>query len=138
MSDERKIQMERTDRIEEEVKKIASKVIDRDLKDPRLTGMISVTKVTVSRDLKYCKVYVSMLGTEDEKEAMAALKSSAGYLRKEIGDNIRMHSTPEVEFILDDSIAYGNKIEQIIKELDIKPLEEETSEEESDTENTEE
>ena len=126
--------MERTDRIEEEVRKIVSKVIDRDLKDPRLTGMISVTKTTVSRDLKYCKVYVSMLGTEDEKEAMAALKSSAGYVRKEIGDHIRMHSTPEVEFVKDDSIAYGNKIEQMIKELDIKPLEESSEE---NTENEE-
>ena len=127
--------MERTERIEEEVKKVASKVIDRELKDPRLTGMISVTKVYVSKDLKYCKIYVSMLGVKDEKEAMDALKSSAGYLRKEIGDNIRMHSTPEVEFILDDSIAYGNKIEQIIKDLDIKPLDElETSEEEKEEE----
>ena len=117
--------MERTERIEEEVKKIVSQVIDRELKDPRLTGMISVTKVYVSKDLKYCKIYVSMLGVKDEKEAMDALQSSAGYVRKEIGDNIRMHSTPEVEFIHDDSIAYGNKIEQIIKDLDIKPLEEE-------------
>lgn len=127
--------MERTERIEEEVKKLAGKVIDRDLKDPRLEGLISVTKVYVSRDLKFCKIYVSMLGVKDEKEAMTALKSSAGYLRKEIGDNIRMHSTPEVEFILDDSIAYGNKIEQIIKGLDIKPLEED---EESNDEETEE
>lgn len=126
--------MERTERIEEEVKKVASKVIDRELKDPRLTGMISVTKVYVSRDLKYCKIYVSMLGVKDEKEAMDALKSSAGFLRKEIGDNIRMHSTPEVEFILDDSIAYGNKIEQIIKDLDIKPLDENDSSEKENEE----
>ncbi len=117
--------MERTERIEEEVKKIVSTVIDRDLKDPRLTGLISVTKVYVSRDLKYCKVFVSMLGTEDVNEAMAALKSSAGYVRREIGNNIRMFSTPEVKFELDDSMEYGNKIEKIIKELDIKPLEDE-------------
>ena len=66
--------MERTERIEEEVKKIAGNIIDRDLKDPRLTGIISVTKVYVSRDLKFCKIFVSMLGTKDEKEAMDALK----------------------------------------------------------------
>ena len=77
--------MERTERIEEEVKKIAGNIIDRDLKDPRLTGIISVTKVYVSRDLKFCKIFVSMLGTKDEKEAMDALKSSAGYIRREIG-----------------------------------------------------
>lgn len=115
--------MERVERIEEEVKKIVSKVIDRELKDPRLTGLISVTKVDVSRDLKYCKIYVSMLGVADQKEAMDALKSSAGFVRREIGANIRMHSTPEVKFEFDDSIEYGNKIQKMINDLDIKPIE---------------
>lgn len=120
--------MERVERIEEEVKKVVSKVIDRDLKDPRLNGMISVTKVDVSRDLKYCRIYVSMLGVADQKEAMDALKSSAGFVRREIGANIRMHSTPEVKFEFDDSIEYGNKIQKIINDLDIKPVEEDREE----------
>ena len=120
--------MERVERIEEEVKKVVSKVIDRDLKDPRLNGMISVTKVDVSRDLKYCKIYVSMLGVADQKEAMDALKSSAGFVRREIGANIRMHSIPEVKFEFDDSIEYGNKIQKIINDLDIKPVEEDREE----------
>ena len=120
--------MERVERIEEEVKKVVSKVIDRDLKDSRLNGMISVTKVDVSRDLKYCKIYVSMLGVADQKEAMDALKSSAGFVRREIGANIRMHSTPEVKFEFDDSIEYGNKIQKIINDLDIKPVEEDREE----------
>lgn len=120
--------MERVERIEEEVKKVVSKVIDRDLKDPRLNGMLSVTKVDVSRDLKYCKIYVSMLGVADQKEAMDALKSSAGFVRREIGANIRMHSTPEVKFEFDDSIEYGNKIQKIINDLDIKPVEEDREE----------
>ncbi len=120
--------MERVERIEEEVKKIVSKVIDRDLKDPRLTGLISVTKVDVSRDLKYCKIYVSMLGVADQKEAMDALKSSAGFVRREIGANIRMHSTPEVKFEFDDSIEYGNKIQKMINDLDIKPIENDSEE----------
>jgi ribosome-binding factor A len=60
--------MERTERIEEEVKKIAGNIIDRDLKDPRLTGIISVTKVYVSRDLKFCKIFVSMLGQKMKKK----------------------------------------------------------------------
>ena len=107
--------MERTERIEEEIKKIAGTIIDRELKDPRLSGIISVTKVYVSRDLKYCKIFVSMLGTKDEKEAMDALKSSAGYIRREIGNGIRMHSTPEVKFELDDSMEYGEKIQKNAK-----------------------
>ena len=124
--------MERTERIEEEIKKIAGRLIDQELKDPRLTGIISVTKVYVSRDLKFCKIFVSMLGTADEKEAMDALKSSAGFVRREIGNNIRMHSTPEVKFEMDDSMAYGEKIQGIINSLDIKPLEEDESADESD------
>ena len=116
--------MERTERIEEEIKKIASRVIGQELKDPRLTGLISVTKVSVTKDLKYCKIFVSMLATKDVNEAMAALKSSAGLVRREIGNGVRMHSTPEVKFELDDSMEYGEKIQKMINSLDIKPLEE--------------
>lgn len=116
--------MERTERIEEEIKKIASRVIGQELKDPRLTGLISVTKVSVTKDLKYCKVFVSMLGTSDVNEAMAALKSGAGLVRREIGNGVRMHSTPEVKFEFDDSMEYGEKIQKMINDLDIKPLEE--------------
>ncbi len=124
--------MERTDRIEEEIKKIVSVLIDRGLKDPRLTGLISVTKVSVTNDLKYCKIYVSMLGTKDTSEAMDALSSAAGFVRKEIGSKIRMHSTPEVKFELDDSMEYGAHIQNIINDLGI------THDEETDGEDEEE
>lgn len=124
--------MERTDRIEEEIKKIVSVLIDRGLKDPRLTGLISVTKVSVTNDLKYCKIYVSMLGTKDTSKAMDALSSAAGFVRKEIGSKIRMHSTPEVKFELDDSMEYGAHIQNIINDLGI------THDEETDGEDEEE
>ena len=123
--------MERTDRIEEEIKKVVSKLIDQELKDPRLTGLISVTKVEVTKDLKYCKVYVSMLASKDQEAAMEALKSSAGYVRREIGANVRMFATPEVKFELDDSMEYGAHIQNIINGLGIKHDEDdEISEEE--------
>lgn len=122
--------MERTERIEEEIKKVASRVILQELKDPRLTGLISVTKVSVTKDLKYCKIFVSMIGSKDEKEVMDALKSGAGLIRREIGSNIRMHSTPEVKFEFDDSMEYGEKIQKIINNLDIKPLEDNIENEE--------
>ena len=109
--------MERTDRIEEEVKKVVSTLIDRELKDPRLDGLISVTKVSVTKDLKYCKIFVSMLGTNDTEAAMVALKSGSGIVRKAIGDSIRMHSTPEVIFEQDDSIEYGAHIQDVINQL---------------------
>ena len=119
--------MERTERIEEEIKKVASHAIDQELKDPRLTGLISITKVSVTKDLKYCKIFVSILGAQDLNETMTALKSGAGYVRKAIGDNIRMHSVPEVKFVFDDSLEYGEKIQKMIKDLNITPDEEETS-----------
>lgn len=122
--------MERTDRIEEEIKKIVSVIIDRELKDPRLDGLISVTKVTVSKDLKYCKIFVSMLGTKDTAAAMQALESGAGYVRREIGSKVRMHSTPEIKFELDDSMEYGAHIQNIINGLDIKHDEEDIDESE--------
>ncbi|MBQ9267831.1 MAG: 30S ribosome-binding factor RbfA [Clostridia bacterium] len=111
--------MERTDRIEEEIKKVVSVLIDQNLKDPRLNGLISVTKVSVTKDLKYCKIFVSMLGTKDTAEAMQALESSAGFVRKEIGDKVRMFYTPEVKFELDTSMEYGAHIQNIINELGI-------------------
>jgi len=116
--------MERTERIEEEIKKVASKVIGQELKDPRLSGLISITKVSVTKDLKYCKIFVSMLGTDDIPSAMAALKSGSGVVRKAIGDNIRMHSTPEVIFEFDDSLEYGDHIQKVINELNIQHDEE--------------
>lgn len=122
--------MERTDRIEEEIKKIVSVVIDRELKDPRLNGLISVTKVTVSKDLKYCKIFVSMLGTKDNDAAMKALESSAGYIRREVGSKIRMHTTPEIKFEFDDSMEYGAHIQNIINGLDIKHDEDDIEESE--------
>ena len=120
--------MDRTERIEEEIKKVASKVISQELKDPRLTGLITITKVHVTKDLKYCKVFVSMLGTKNTEDAMNALKSGSGLVRKAIGNNIRMHSTPEVILELDNSLEYGAHIQNVIKELNIKHDEEENEE----------
>ena len=122
--------MERTERIEEEIKKVVGPFIDQKLKDPRLDGMISVTKVYLAKDFKLCKIYVSMLAVKDQGEAMDALKSAAGLVRKAIGNSIRMHSTPEVIFELDDSLEYGAHIQNVINELNIKPIEDEENEEE--------
>lgn len=124
--------MERTERIEEEIKKIVSKLIDNGLKDPRINGLISVTKVDVSKDMKYCKIYVSMLGTKDIKEAMAGLESAKGIVRKEIGNGIRTFNTPEVKFIYDDSMEYGQHMDELINSLDIKHDEDVTEEADED------
>jgi ribosome-binding factor A len=123
--------MERTDRVEEEIKKIAGKLIDNGIKDPRVNGLISVTKVVVSKDMKYCKIYVSMLGTKDVNEAMEGLDSAKGVVRKEIGNKIKTFNTPEVKFVYDDSMAYGQHIDEIINSLNISHDDEEAEEEET-------
>ena len=111
--------MDRTDRVEEEIKKIVAKLIDNGIKDPRVNGLVSVTKVEVSKDMKYCKIYVSMIGTKDVNEAMLGLESAKGVVRKEIGDKVRTFNTPEVKFIYDDSMEYGQHIDNIISSLNI-------------------
>ena len=113
----------RMSRVDEELKKEISNIITYDLKDPNITGLISVTKVKVSGDLKYAKVYVSILNAKDNKQVLAALKKSAGFVRTEIAKRINLRTTPEIIFIFDDSIEYGSRIDTILKEVikDIKP-----------------
>ena len=113
----------RLNRIDEEMKKEISHIITYDLKDPNKTGLISVTKVKVSGDLKYAKVYVSMLNAKDNKQVLAALKKSAGFVRTEVAKRINLRTTPEIIFIFDDSIEYGARIDTILKNVikDIKP-----------------
>ena len=113
----------RMSRVDEELKKEISNIITYDLKDTNITGLISVTKVKVSGDLKYAKVYVSMLNAKDNKQVLAALKKSAGFVRTEIAKRINLRTTPEIIFIFDDSIEYGSRIDTILKEVikDIKP-----------------
>lgn len=112
----------RMSRVDEELKKEISNIITYDLKDPNITGLISVTKVKVSGDLKYAKVYVSMLNAKDNKQVLAALKKSAGFVRTEIAKRINLRTTPEIIFIFDDSIEYGSRIDTILKKVikDIK------------------
>ena len=107
----------RMDRISEEVKRELGLVI-RDLKDPRLPAMVSVVAVRVTKDLKFAKAYISIMGDEKERQdGIAALKSASGFIRKEIGRRLNLRNTPEFSFVADDSIAYGAHINEILKGL---------------------
>ena len=107
----------RTDRISEEVKRELS-VIIRELKDPRLPLMTSVVAVRVTKDLKFAKAHISIMGdAETKQKAIEALKGASGYIRREIGQRLNLRNTPEFTFISDDSIEYGSHIEQILKKL---------------------
>ena len=107
----------RMGRIHEEYRKELSQIISYDLKNPNVTGMISVTKVKVTTDLKYAKVYVSILNSKNIKETMDGLKKSSGFIRSELAKRINLRNTPELIFEIDDSIEYGAKIDSILKEI---------------------
>lgn len=108
-------EMERTDRIAGEIQKEISDIIRNSIKDPRIPEMVSVTRVRVTRDLRYAKVYISIYGSDEEKKnAMIALKGAAGFVRREIGQRVQLRYTPEIVFEADDSIEYGMQISELI------------------------
>lgn len=108
---------DRMGRINEEYRKELSHIIGYELKNPNITGMISVTKVKVTPDLKYAKVYVSILNSKNIKETMEGLKKSSGFIRSELAKRINLRNTPELVFEIDDSMEYGAKIDSILKEI---------------------
>ncbi len=109
---------QRVDRISEEFKKIISRIIRDEVKDPRIAQMTSITQVQVSKDLRYVKVYVSVLGSEEQrKETMEGLNRASGYIRKQLGRQIKIRYTPELQFVLDKSIEYSVEISKKINEI---------------------
>ena len=109
----------RIGRINEEIQRELSDLL-RELKDPRVhKTMLSVTRVETTPDLRYAKIFVSLLDKEYTKETLAGLKSSAGYLRRELGRSLRLRYTPELQWQADDSITHGAHILEILSKLDI-------------------
>ncbi len=110
----------RKGRINEELQRELSALI-RTLKDPRVQqSMVSVTKVEATGDLRYAKVYISVLDKDKSKETLKGLKSAGGFLRREIGSRLQLRYTPELVFEEDDSIAYGAKMFDLLRSLDVK------------------
>lgn len=109
----------RTQRISEEVMRALAESI-RSVKDPRLqNGLVSITRCEVTGDLRYAKVYISVLGSEaDAKEVMKGLKSASGWLRREVGSCVQLRYAPELVFTLDHSITHGAHISEVLDRLD--------------------
>ena len=106
--------------INEEIQKELSALL-RTVKDPRVQDvMISITRVETTPDLRYTKVYVSFLQEDKAKDAMAGLKSAAGFLRRQLGSNLRLRYSPEIVWAQDDSILYGAKMLKLINSLEVK------------------
>ncbi len=115
-------------RVNGEVHRVLAEIIRSEIKDPRIHPMTSVVTVEVAPDLKTCKAWISVLGDEEsQKDTLAGLKSAEGYIRTLLAKKINMRNTPEVKFILDQSIAYGvsmtKKIDDINREDDAKHVE---------------
>ncbi|MBQ7416027.1 MAG: 30S ribosome-binding factor RbfA [Oscillospiraceae bacterium] len=103
--------------INEEIQKELSSLL-RKVKDPRVQDvMISITRVETTPDLRYTKVYVSFLQEEKAADAMKGLKSAAGFLRRQLGSNLKLRYAPEIVWALDDSITYGARMLELINSL---------------------
>ena len=87
----------------------------RNLKDPRVSGMVSITRVDTTNDLRYARVYVSVLNKDQEKDVLKGLKSASGFLRRELGHVLQLRCTPELQFIGDDSIQHGAHILELLR-----------------------
>ncbi len=110
----------KTARINDDIQRVMSDIL-RSIKDPRINqGMITVTRVETTGDLGFVKVYLSVLGENfNEKEFMKGIKSASGFIRRELSNSIKLRHTPVPTFVIDNSIAYGSHINQLISNLDI-------------------
>lgn len=105
-------------RINGEVLKELSNIIRSEIKDPRINPMTSVVSVEVAPDLKTCKAYISVLGDEQsQKDTITGLKSAESYIRRELARTVNLRNTPEIKFILDQSIEYGINMSKLIDEV---------------------
>ncbi|MBZ4654477.1 MAG: rbfA [Peptococcaceae bacterium] len=108
----------RISRIAEEIKREVAQMIRDEIKDPRITGLISVTQVEVTNDLSIAKIYISLLGDEEKrKSCLQGLEKACGYIRTELAKRLKLRYTPELVFKMDESIEYGAKISKILAEV---------------------
>jgi ribosome-binding factor A len=111
------MEYKRADRVSLAVKREVAEMLIREIKDPRI-GMVTVTGVTMSPDLRHARIYYSVLGGEKEiKDSAAGLKQATPYIQRQIGHRIRLRFTPELDFQYDHSLEYGSHIEQLLKSI---------------------
>ncbi|TXL67721.1 30S ribosome-binding factor RbfA [Cerasibacillus terrae] len=107
----------RANRVAEQMKKELGDILTRKIKDPRI-GFVTVTDVEVTSDLQQAKIFISILGDDEEKqETLLGLTKAKGFIRSEIGRRIRLRKTPEITFEYDEALEYGNHIEKILRQL---------------------
>ena len=121
-------------RVNAEVHKELTEIIRNGIKDPRIKPMTSVTAVEVAPDLKTCKAYISVLGdAEAKKDTLAGLRSAESYIRRQLAKTVNLRNTPEIRFILDESIEYGVTMSKLIDEVSKKDTASEVHEDGEDS-----
>jgi ribosome-binding factor A len=114
---------QRTDRLDSQIRQELMDLLQREMKDPRL-GFATITRVETARDLGHARVFVSVLGSDADRErTMSALRVATPWLRRKLGERLSLRHVPELSVREDDSIASGDRVLQIIRELDIDPVE---------------
>ena len=117
-------------RVNSEVQRELSNIIRGEIKDPRIHPLTSVVHVEVAPDLKTCKAYISVLGDKDAQDStLTGLKSAVGFIRRQLAHNLNLRNTPEIHFILDQSIEYGVHMSQLIRENHVDRTEDEEKDE---------
>ena len=107
----------RQNRVNEELKREISNIIDNEIKNSNITGLVTVTKVKVSPDIRYAKVYVSILNSKNKKQTLLGLKASSGFIRTRVAQTLDMRVTPELVFEFDESTEYAERIDSILNEI---------------------
>lgn len=117
---------QRIDRISEQVRREVDRIIREDVSDPRVRGTFSITRADVTRDLRFAKIYISVLEEDNREPMLAALRKAAGFIRRELGHSMIIRYAPELIFEEDQNIAYGIHIASVLKQ--VQPEDDETNE----------
>lgn len=112
----------RIERVNDLIRSELSELIGRELKDPRVAGLVSLTEVETTSDLRHARVFVSVFGSEEErKSTLTALRHAAGFLRHEVAQRVTLRTVPELEFQLDHSLEQGDRILRLLKQVQPEP-----------------
>ena len=119
----------RIERINSEIQKAISHIIDNEIRDPQIDAIISVSNVETTPDLSYCRVFITSIGSTPSKEVLDRIKGAAGFIRGKLSKMVKLRITPRLEFLKDESVEYASNIESILKNITYS-TEEETDDEE--------
>ena len=114
----------RIERINSEIQKAISHIIDNDIRDPQIDAIISVSSVETTPDLSYCRVFITSIGSTKPDEVLARIKGAAGFIRGKLSKMIKLRITPRLEFLKDESVEYASNIENILKNITYSTQEE--------------